>query len=43
MKLWAGRFSKEADKKTPQSPTTGIADEFIQTVLDSYLKNNKKT
>ena len=35
--------NKEAEKKTPQSPTKGIADEFIQTVLDSYLKNNKKT
>ena len=31
----------ESDKKeTPQSPTTGIADEFIQNILDSYL--NKK-
>lgn len=26
------------DKKNPQSPTAGIADEFIQTILDSYLK-----
>ena len=25
-------------KKNPQSPTSGIADEFIQTILDSYLK-----
>lgn len=26
------------DEKAPQSPTTGIADEFIQNILDSYLK-----
>ncbi len=26
------------DEKTPQSPTAGIADEFIQNILDSYLK-----
>lgn len=26
------------DEKDPQSPTTGIADEFIQNILDSYLK-----
>lgn len=26
------------DKKNPQSPTAGIADDFIQTILDSYLK-----
>ena len=32
---------KPADKKEPQSPTTGIADEFIQTVLESYLKNRE--
>ena len=42
-KKQAAPDKKETDKKTPQSPTTGIADEFIQTVLDSYLKNNKKT
>ena len=29
-------------KKEPQSPTTSIADEFIQTVLENYL-NNRKT
>ena len=31
---------KEHDehKKDPQSPTSGIADEFIQSILDSYLK-----
>lgn len=28
------------DKKNPQSPTAGIADEFIQTILDSYLKQS---
>ena len=26
------------EEKEPQSPTAGIADEFIQTILDSYLK-----
>lgn len=25
-------------KEDPQSPTTGIADEFIQNILESYLK-----
>ena len=25
-------------EKNPQSPTQGIADEFIQNILDSYLK-----
>ncbi len=29
---------EKAEKKTPQSPTTGIADEFIQNILDSYLQ-----
>ena len=28
-------------KKEPQSPTTSIADEFIQTVLENYLNNRK--
>lgn len=28
------------DKEKPQSPTEGIADEFIQNILDSYLKNS---
>ena len=28
----------QEDKKNPQSPTQGIADEFIQNILDSYLK-----
>ncbi len=32
--------SKE-NKKAPQSPTAGIADEFIQTVLENYLNNRK--
>ncbi|MBR2646888.1 MAG: hypothetical protein IKD47_04980 [Clostridia bacterium] len=27
-----------AEKQTPRSPTEGIADEFIQNILDSYLK-----
>ena len=26
------------EKENPQSPTTGIADAFIQNILDSYLK-----
>ena len=30
----------EENKKTPQSPTQGIADDFIQSLLDNYLKNN---
>ncbi len=29
---------KEENKKHPQSPTAGIADEFIQTILDSYFQ-----
>ena len=28
----------EETQKNPQSPTQGIADEFIQNILDSYLK-----
>ena len=28
------------EKEKPQSPTEGIADEFIQNILDSYLKKN---
>ena len=28
----------ETKKENPQSPTTGIADEFIQKILDSYLQ-----
>ncbi len=31
---------KKEDKKTPQSPTAGIADEFIQNILDSYLQKH---
>ncbi len=27
-------------KENPQSPTAGIADAFIQNILDSYLKKN---
>ena len=30
----------EMKKENPQSPTTGIADEFIQKILDSYLQNH---
>lgn len=29
------------EKKEPQSPTEGIADTFIQNILDSYFKQNK--
>ena len=29
---------KEQKEKDPPSPTKGIADEFIQNILDSYLK-----
>ncbi len=29
-------------KKTPQSPTAGIADEFIQNILESYLHKSKR-
>ena len=28
------------DKEKPQSPTTGIADDFIQKILDSYLQKH---
>jgi len=28
------------EKENPQSPTSGIADEFIQNILDNYLKKN---
>ena len=28
----------ETKKENPQSPTAGIADEFIQKILDSYLQ-----
>ena len=28
------------NKEKPQSPTEGIADEFIQSILDSYLKQH---
>ena len=30
--------SAPQEEKSPQSPTKGIADEFIQSILDSYLK-----
>ena len=29
---------EEEKKENPQSPTEGIADEFIQNILESYLK-----
>ena len=28
------------NKENPQSPTSGIADDFIQNILDNYLKKN---
>ena len=31
---------KDGEKENPPSPTEGIADEFIQSILDSYLKKN---
>ena len=30
----------ETEKKEPQSPTSGIADAFIQQMLESYLKKH---
>ena len=32
---------KKEEKKEPQSPTEGIADTFIQNILDNYFKQNK--
>ncbi len=32
------KAEQKTDEKNPQSPTLGIADEFIQNILDSYLK-----
>ena len=38
-KTWTDDNSAaQEDKKNPQSPTQGIADEFIQNILDGYLK-----
>lgn len=31
---------ENSNKKTPQSPTAGIADEFIQQILEGYLKKH---
>ena len=31
---------KTENKKSPQSPTEGIADEFIQNILENYLKKS---
>ena len=31
---------KAEEKEKPQSPTSGIADAFIQQMLDGYLKKN---
>ena len=30
--------AENENKKSPQSPTAGIADDFIQGILDSYFK-----
>ena len=32
------REQENEKEKPPQSPTTGIADDFIQKILDGYLK-----
>jgi CRISPR/Cas system Type II protein with McrA/HNH and RuvC-like nuclease domain len=32
--------SEKTEKEKPQSPTEGIADEFIQNILNSYLKQH---
>ena len=29
---------EKTEKENPQSPTEGIADDFIQNILNSYLK-----
>ena len=31
---------KPQDKKEPQSPTSGIADEFIERILNGYLQKH---
>ena len=31
---------QKEEKEKPQSPTEGIADEFIQNILESYLKQH---
>ena len=33
-----GEPCKDENKKPPQSPTAGIADDFIQKILEGYLK-----
>ena len=32
--------TESSQKENPQSPTSGIADEFIQSILDSYFKKS---
>ena len=34
------RTDGEEKEKSSQSPTAGIADDFIQKILEGYLKNN---
>ena len=31
---------RQTTQKNPQSPTSGIADDFIQNILETYLKKN---
>lgn len=33
-------IEKNAEKKEPQSPTAGIADDFIQQILEGYLNKH---
>ena len=35
------KVKMEKDEKNPQSPTQGIADEFIQNILESYLNKSR--
>ena len=34
------KAESKLEKENPQSPSEGIADEFIQNILDSYLKQH---
>lgn len=36
----ANKQTENDDKKTPQSPTAGIADDFIEKILQGYLQKN---
>ncbi len=37
----APQHGRNEEQKNPQSPTSGIADEFIQNILESYLAKNR--